>query len=103
MYQPVPEEGWERGRSITFEAAADGAAWTTLHLRTTAVYPYSNLALQLRSSAGCDTVSVSIGAPHGTRLQQSSAPLPRPLQGRVEVRQIMNQEILTGIADIGLE
>lgn len=102
-YEPVPEEGWERGRSICLPASADGEEWRTLHVRATTDFPFTNLALELRHDSVCDTVRLSISAHRDARILQSSAPLPRPISTPTEVRQIMDEELLSGILDIGME
>lgn len=103
VYLCVDAEAWELGRELTFEAPVDSQAWTTLHVRSSAAYPYTTLALELRYDTLCDTLVLPIAAPLGTRLQHSSAPLPRPINGPIRVRHIMATELLSGITNIGIE
>lgn len=103
IYHDVDAEAWEYGRELSFEASADSQAWTTLHVRSTAAYPYTTLALELRHDTLCDTLVLPIAAPQGTQLQHTSQPLPRPVMGELRVRHIMATELLPGITNIGIE
>lgn len=103
VYLCVDAEAWELGRELTFEAPTDSQAWTILHVRTAADYPYTTLALELRYDTLCDTLILPITESLGTRLQHSSAPLPCPINGPVRVRHIMATELLSGITNIGIE
>lgn len=102
-YQTVDEDGWDRSRALVFPAREDHTPWRTLRVRTSAAYPFTRLALELRHDTLCDTVFVDIPPAVGTTLTQNVAPLPRPIDKAVKVRYVMGTEILPGVCEVGLE
>lgn len=109
QYKDLDPTGWDRSHTLTYDAPCEGECYTTLHVRTTHAYPYTNLALEVRQDTLlCDTVIIHIAHPEGTQLQHSCAPLPHTIVGgegcaAVRIRSILNEEVLTGVASVGLD
>lgn len=107
LYQQIASEGWQQNKKVVFPAPEDREAWQQIFVRVNQEYPYTNLCIELRHDSLVDTLAIPVGIHDKDKTaylpEEISAPLLRPISGRVSIRPLMTDEILTGILSIGLE
>lgn len=110
-YADIPAAGWAYGDTVSFTPDSLAGAPLSIALRHNSSYPWRNLWLEVSDSLHRDTVAIamsdSFGKWHGTGLGgsfQIAVAMPfAPTPGvRVNIRNIMRVDTLTGIMQVGL-
>lgn len=102
-YIDLRSPGWERSQRLVFPPSTDSVAWTQFHVRTSLDYPFTELAVEVSCSQGCDTLILPIEHSTDALFSHHSATLPRLYADTVRVRPIMGAELLPGVVSVGLE
>lgn len=103
QYQSISAEGWALADTITFAPSEDHVAWTQIHVRTSELYPFTQLAIELTCDTLCDTLIIDIAPTARMQLAQSSKALLYPVSAPIYLRHIMTTDTLRGVHNIGLE
>lgn len=119
-YESISTEGWERGdyKDFCIAVREDGTYTETIGLRSTRVYPFTNISVivsqqaQLSGVQRVDTLNITLTGEDGNEMSQGinyrqmDVPLATiGLQAgdsvHVSIRHYMAKEVLPGITDIG--
>lgn len=101
-YESVDEQGWDKSRAVRFGAPEKGE-WTTLHLRTSAAYPFTQLVLEICHEGNKDTLTVDVPPAKGNALTESAVPLPQPVKKDMSIRYLLATDMLPGVCEIGVD
>lgn len=101
-YESVDEEGWEKSRAVRFGGPEKGE-WTTLHLRTSAAFPFTQLVLEICHEGKKDTLTVDVPPARGNALTETAVPLPQTVKKDMSIRYLLTTNVLPGVCEIGVD
>ncbi len=101
-YESVDEQGWDKSRAVRFGGPEKGE-WTTLHLRTSAAYPFTQLVLEICHEGEKDTLTVDVPPARGNALTETAVPLPQPVKKNMSIRYLLTADMVPGVCEIGVD